>query len=217
MLTCRLALGAVLAFALAARADDPPKPPADENPPAEAPKADDKPADAPKPPASGTNPNANKPQMHSVGQVILKVSKVDGSTLTTKVTEMERSTNGNNGGSRRGKGGSAAHTHPVEKDKDYDLASDVRVRWKDLPKGPDGKAKQYTDKEYKALLEPAGAPGYKADMSDLKSGQTVRLYLSKGSAKEDKVVVTTVMIIADAPKGSDTKDADEKPKKKKKE
>jgi hypothetical protein len=214
MSTRRLALMAALAFVLTARAEDPPKPPADEKPPADTVKPADPPADTPKSPSSGVlNPNSGKPQMRSVGQVVHKVSKVDGSTITTKVTEMERNTNNNNaGGARRGKGGSANQTHPVEKDKDYDLASDVKVRWHDLPKKADGKS--YTDKEYQAMLEPKGTPGYKADSSDLKSGQTVRLYLSKGTAKDDKVVVTTVMIIADAPK--DAKDSDP-PKKKKKE
>src|SRR5206468_903135 len=150
MLTRRLALGAVLMFALVARAEDPPKPPADAKPPADpkpdAPKPDDgdKPADPPKskPGSSILNPNKDKPKTQSVGQ-------------------------------------------------------------------------SYTDKEYDALREPKGTPGYKADSSDLKPGQTVRLYLSKGSAKDDKVVVTTVMIVADAPKTSDSNS--DTPKKKKKE
>ena len=69
-----------------------------------------------------------------------------------------------------------------------------------MPKKPDGKS--YTDAEYKALREPANAPGYKAEKSDLKAGQTVKLYLSK-AGKDDKPVVTTVVIVADAPKQSD--------------
>jgi hypothetical protein len=200
-----LALVAVLAIVHSARADDPPKPPADTKPPAESPK----PAEPPKPtPGAGVlNPNT-KPQMRSAGQIVAKVSQVDGSTITIKQVELEQS-KGNTGGSR-----SRMRLQQVEKDHDYDLASDVKVRWKDLPKKGDGKS--YTDKEYNALRDPPGAPGYKADMSDLKAGQTVRLYLSKGSAKDDKVVATTVMIVADAPKSADTKDA-EKPKKKKKE
>jgi hypothetical protein len=217
MLTRRLALGALLVFTLAARAEDPPKPDAGDKPPADAKPAPDapKPDDADKPaepskPSSVLNPNAGKPTMHSVGQVVIKVTKVDGSTVSTKVAEMERNTNTPATG-KRSRG--AGQLHPVQKDKDYDLASDYKVRWHDLPKKADGTTK-YTDKEYQALLEPKGTPGYKADSGDLKSGQTVRLYLSKGSAKDDKVVVTTVMILADAPKGSDT--TSDTPKKKKK-
>jgi hypothetical protein len=204
-MSSRLALVAALALVVTARAEDPPKPPADNTPP-----ANNKPADPPKPaPGSGVlNPNP-KPQMHSAGQMVARLSKVDGSTITLKLSDLEQSKNGS-GGARKGKGGSQIHR--VEKDHDYDLASDVKVRWKDLPKKADGKA--YTDKEYNALRDPPGTPGYKADMSDLKPGQTVRLYLSKGSAKDDKVVATVVMIVADAPKGADTKDS-EKPKKKK--
>jgi hypothetical protein len=214
MPTRRLALGAVLVFALAALAalaDDAPKPSADDaKPPADA-KADDKPADAPKPPVSSGifNPNAGKATTHSAGQVVITVSKVDSSTITAKMTELERNTNRPTT-SRRSRGG-ANHLHPVEKDKDYDLASDVKVRWNNLPKKADGTS--YTDKEYQALREPKGTPGYKADASDLKAGQTVRLYLSKGSGKDDKLVVTTVMIVADAPKDAPAADT---PKKKKK-
>lgn len=40
------------------------------------------------------------------------------------------------------------------------------------------------------------APGYKADKSDLKPGQTVKLYLSK-AGKDDKPVVSTVVIVAE--------------------
>ena len=193
MLTRRLALAFAFAFVASVRAEDPPRP---ASPPPDGTKPDDAkpPADPPRS-AAGTgvlNPNANKPQLHPAGQVVLKVSKVDGSTITTKVPEMERNTN--NGGRRK----SGGQLHRVEKDKDYDLASDVKVRWHALPKKPDGKS--YSDKEYKALLDPPGTPGYKADMSDLKTGQTVRLYLSKGSAKDDKVIATVVMILTDAPK-----------------
>jgi hypothetical protein len=222
MLTRRLALGALLVFTLAARADDKPKPgaadkpPADAKPAPDAPKADDadKPAQPSKPSGGSSilNPSAGKPSMHTVGQVVIKVTKVDGSTISTKVAEMERNTSAPATG-RRSRGGN--QTHAVEKDKDYDLASDFKVRWKDLPKKADGKS--YTDKEYQAMLEPKGTPGYKADTSDLRSGQTVRLYLSKGSGKDDKVVVTTVMIVTDAPKDADTKNSDTPKKKKKKE
>jgi hypothetical protein len=184
----RLALLAALAFVLTARADEPPKPA----------------------PGSGVlNPNAN-PQMRSAGQIAAVLSKVDGSTITIKTPQLEPSKGSGGGGSRR----RSVRVNVTEKDHDIDLATDVKVRWHDLPKKADGKS--YTDKEYQALRDPPGTPGYKADMSDLKAGQTVRLYLSKGSGKDDKVVATVVMILADPPKGSEPKDVD-KPKKKKKE
>ena len=56
----------------------------------------------------------------------------------------------------------------------------------------------------KALREPAGAPGYKAEKADLKPGQTVKLFLGK-VGKDDKPVVTTVVIVADAPKHAEKK------------
>jgi hypothetical protein len=170
----RFALGAALAVAVPALADDAAKP---------AP-------DAPKPPASSIAPTS--PQMHSAGQVVAKLSKSGDDKITLKVptTEQTPATRG-----RRLPG-----THVVEKDHDYDLASDVKIRWHTLPKKPDGKP--YTDQEYQALREPNGALGYKADKADLKPGQTVRLYLSK-AGKDDTPVVTTVMILAEPPKPAD--------------
>jgi hypothetical protein len=216
MLTRRLALVAALAFVLTARAEDPPKPDAPKDPPADTktddPKPDDTKTTDPAPPSSSSvspgilAPKSNKPQMHSVGQVVIKVSKVDGSTISTKVTEMERNTNPSGTTPRKKQG-----THQTQKDKDYDLADEAKVRWHELPKKADGKS--YTDKEYAAMREPTGAPGYKADSSDLKAGQTVRLYLSKGNGKDDKVVVTTIVIVSQ-PKDSDTVSSDT-PKKKK--
>ncbi len=193
----RLALFAALAVALPAAADDAPKP-----------------ADPPKPAAPGSSVLAPaRPQLHSAGHIEAKVGKVDGSTITLKLPEVEQTQhNGGEGRSmRRGRG---LHLQRVEKDHDFDLADEVKVRWKDLPKGPDGKAKQYTDEEYKKLREPANAPGFKAELSDLKPGQTVRVYLSK-AGKDDKPVATTVLILADAPKDADKPSDAGKAKKKK--
>ncbi len=175
----RLSLATVLAIALPVWADD-------ATPPADAPK------DAPKPPASSSvlNPNTG-PQMHAAGTITGKLSKSSDGSVTLKLPELERKTSG-----RR------APTQEVAKDHSYDLADDVKIRWHNLPKKPDGKT--YTDQEYQALREPVGALGYKADKSDLKPGQTVRLYLSKAAGKDEKPVVTTVMIVADAPKHDDT-------------
>ena len=182
----RLAVAAVFTVGMAAWADDPPKPPA------EAPK------DAPKPPAGFGVLNTTGPQLHSAGQLVAKLSKAGDSSVTVKIPAPERT--GSSG--RRGTAG----TRMVEKDHEYDLTSEAKVRWHDLPKKPDGKT--YTDQEYQTLREPVGTPGYKADKSDLKPGQTVRLYLSK-AGKDDKPVVTVVVIVADAPKQTE-KPADKK-------
>jgi hypothetical protein len=168
-----LAVVALAAVALPALADDPP--------------AADKPSGGIG--SSILNPSAGS-NMHSAGQIVGKLAKTADGSLSLKGTQMERRSSG-----RRGR------LQEVEKDVEYTLAGDVKVRWQNLPKKPDGT--QYSDKEYKALREPVGTPGYKADSVDLKAGQTVRLYLSK-SGKDDKPVVTTVLIIADAPKHDDT-------------
>ena len=117
------------------------------------------PADAPKdrqrqPAAHPTQP----PQIHSAGQLVAKLSKAGDSTVTVKVPQ------------RNGTGPRPPGTRTVEKDHDFDFAADVQIRWQNLPKKADGKS--YSNEEYQAL-RPATAPGYKADESDLKPGQTV--------------------------------------------
>ena len=153
--------------------------------------------DAPKPPPkSGVlNPDADSP-LHPAGQMVGKLSKSADGAVSIKVPHLERRSTG-----RR------ASMREVDKDHDFILAADAKVRWQNLPKKADGKP--YSDKEYQALRDPPGTPGYKADKSDLKPGQTVKLYLSK-AGKDDKPVVTTVVIVADAAKQSDA----DKPKKK---
>jgi hypothetical protein len=149
--------------------------------------------DAPKPPvSSGVSNNNPAPQMHSAGTITGKLGKSSDSAITLKVPELERKTTTG----RRG-----AQMQQVEKDHDYDMASDAKIRWHTLPKKSDGKT--YTDQEYQKLREPASAPGYKAEASDLKPGQTVKLYLSK-AGKDDKPVVTTVVIVTEAPKPKDS-------------
>jgi hypothetical protein len=126
----------------------------------------------------------------SAGQIVAELSKVTPSAVTVKLPEAER-----------GKYSSGSRGRPrvqvAYKDHDFNLAADVKVRWHDLPKGPDGKAKQYTNAEYQKLIEPAGTPGFKAAMSDLHEGQTVRLYLTR-SGKDDPPVVATIMILGEA-------------------
>ena len=127
----------------------------------------------------------------SAGQVVGELTKVSASSVALKLPELDRAKNSGGGRYR------APRLQVAYKDHDFDLAADVKVRWHELPKGPDGKAKQYTNAEYQKLIEPAGTPGYKADMSDLHTGQTVRLYLVK-SGKDDAPVVATVMILGEA-------------------
>jgi hypothetical protein len=176
-----LSLAAVLVVGISVRADDPTKSPVDA------------PKDAAKPPAGTSILNTSGPQLHSVGQIVVKLSKSSDGSVTVKVPTTERTSSS---------GRRAPGVRTVEKDQDYDLTSDAKVRWHSLPKKPDGKS--YTDEEYQKLREPVGALGYKAESSDLKPGQTVRLYLSK-AGKDDKPVVTMVMILAEAPKHDDKK------------
>jgi hypothetical protein len=182
---CRYALAAVLAVGPLAWAVDDPKSPADAPKPAA-----DAPKDAPKPPASGVlNPNAGKPEIHSAGQLVARLGKAGDGSVTVKVPQLERHSTG-----RR------ASARTVEKDHEIDFADDVKIRWKSLPKKADGSS--YSNQEMKTLRESADNLGYKAEKSDLKPGQTVKLYLGK-AGKDDKPVVTTVVIVADAPKHDD--------------
>jgi hypothetical protein len=179
--TRRAALALCLALALPAWADDPPKP---------------------APPLAVSPPPAGQ-HSRSAGTVTGKLDKVSdkGGTIAVQVPELERD---KNSGRRR-----LPTMHVAEKTHDYTLADDVKVRWHDLPKGADGKARRPSQEEYQKLREPVGTPGYRAEMSDLHTGQQVKLYLGK-AGKDDKPVVTVIMILADAPKSSGK---DEKTKK----
>src|SRR4051812_43172324 len=112
----RLTLAAVLAVALPAPAEDAPKS-----------------GDAPKAGSGVLNPNAGL-NLHSAGQVVAKLSKADGSSVTVKMPDVEHKQN--NSGGKKGKGGSQLQR--VEKDHNFDLTSDAKVRWHDLPKKADG-------------------------------------------------------------------------------
>src|SRR2546429_8608865 len=121
-------------------------------------------------PQKKTDPPAPAVAPRSAGQVVGELSKVSAGTVAVKLPEAERAKNS------AGRSRSLPRMQVAYKDHDFDFAADVKVRWHDLPKGPDGKAKQLTNAEYQKLIEPAGTPGYKAEMSDLHPGQTVRLY-----------------------------------------
>jgi hypothetical protein len=172
--TRRAAVVAALILVLPARADDAPKP------------------------GSSSNAPSGDPTLHPAGQVVGKLEKVPTdtkSTITVKTTDIIPVRNS------RGRAYTARAQH---KDHTYQLADDVKVRFHDLPKGLDGKAKQYTREEYQKLREPVGTPGYKAEMGDLQSGQTVRLYLARYSSA-DKPIVTTIMILPDNSTTNDAK------------
>jgi hypothetical protein len=96
-----------------------------------------------------------------------------------------------------------------EIDHEFDLSPEVLFRRQELPKSKDGKGKSYTNEEYAKLREPLSAPGYKADRADFKPGQIVRLFFAK-EAPKDRPVVTTVMLIKDAPEASPKKDEKKK-------
>jgi hypothetical protein len=158
---------------------------------------------------SKTSPSSGAPHYRSAGQVIGQLEKVSGEaggTITVKLPEVERDRNSSGGRYR------TPRLHVTQKGHDFTLTDDAKVRWHELPKGADGKAKQYSNVEYQKLREPVGTPGFKADWTDLHTGQTVKLYLAK-AGKDDKPVVTVVMIMAE-PKSAPAKPGkDDKPKK----
>ena len=140
---------------------------------------------------------ADPPKMQPSGTLDAKLGELGDKHVTIKRLENELS--------------AARHPRLVSKEVDYefDLAPDVMVRRQDLPKSKDGKGKQYTKDEYEKLREPLTAPGYKAERSDFKPGQMVRLFFAKESPK-DRPVVAYVMLIKDVP------DPPKKPDEKKK-
>jgi hypothetical protein len=96
-----------------------------------------------------------------------------------------------------------------EVDYEYDLAPDALFRRQELPKTKDGKGKSFTNEEYAKLREPLSAPGYKADRSDFKPGQVVRIFFAKETPK-DRPVVAVVMLIKDPPEAPPKKDEKKK-------
>ena len=122
--------------------------------------------------------------------VVSSVSAVGkgGGTITISVPQIEPDRVGS-----RGK----VYMKKVEKDFDYDLADDVKVRFGFRPKTP---------------APPDGLPGYKASFSDLHAGQVVKLTLGKKAdpgvnLNAVKAVVTMVTIERDTAPPRDGKDA----------
>jgi hypothetical protein len=136
-----------------------------------------------------------KPNLQLLGSRDAALSHLDDKTVTIKQVEFEPKTGGSI--SRSGRV-TLPKLQPTEKEYEFELAADVLFRRLDLPKGPDGKVKRFTNAEYAQLREPLSAPGFKADRGDFKPGQQVRLYLARTSSRE-KPFVTTIMIIKDQP------------------
>jgi hypothetical protein len=140
---------------------------------------------------------ADPPTMHSAGTLDAKLGELGEKQITIKRLENEFS----------------KAKRPVvvgkEVDHEYDLAPNVLLRRQELPKSKDGKGKTYTNEEYAKLREPLSAPGYKAERSEFKPGQTVRLFFTQESSK-DRPVVATVMIIKEAPEPPAKKPDDKK-------
>ena len=69
----------------------------------------------------------------------------------------------------------------TNKEMEFRLADDCKVRMKNLPVEFDlkGKARVYTAKEIKALKGSGKLPGYAAARDQLEVGQQVKLYLAK--------------------------------------
>ena len=121
--------------------------------------------------------------------VVSSVSAVGkgGGTITISVSQIEADRVGS-----RGK----VYMKKVDKDIDYDLADDVKVRFGFRPKTP---------------APPDGLPGYKASFTDLHAGQLVKLTLGKkaepgANLNAVKAVVTMVTIERDSAPSRDGKD-----------
>jgi hypothetical protein len=143
------------------------------------------------------NDSQSQSPLQKAGKIDVALVQADirvGGSVTVKVPELARAKGG--GGSR-----SRARLQVVAKDHAFDLANDVQVRWHSLPKGPDGKARQYTQAEYQKLREPLGTPGYKAEPADLHAGQVVRLHFGRAS-KDEKPVVTVIEILGEDPRAA---------------
>src|SRR5262249_397166 len=119
--------------------------------------ADDPKSDAPK---SSRAPSAAQPSpYHPAGIISGRVKSVSAGdkcggsiTISAEVISQART--------RSGRG----YLRRVDKDVDYDLAEDVKVRFGFRPKSP---------------APPDKLPGYKAESSDVHAGQVVKLTLGK--------------------------------------
>jgi hypothetical protein len=83
---------------------------------------------------------------------------------------------------------------------------ELQVRVLKLPPVYDdkGRPRRYTTKELRELKGSGNAPGYRADLDDLREGQVVRVTLArkkavpkKGEAQEQQLLVTMVVILAE--------------------
>src|SRR4051794_31464687 len=109
---------------------------------------------------------------------------------------------------RKGKGKAAEEVwflRPARGQRvDLQFADDVKVRLAQPPKKNDDKGHplKYTPAELKDLKGPGNLPGYAATPDDPRPGQTVAVTLGrrKGAAAGE-VVVTAVLVVADAPPG----------------
>ena len=143
------------------------------------------------------------PILQNAGKDDFKLGELSDKSITVRKIEVELTKS------------SRPRPQAVENEYQYDLAPNVLLRRQDLPRGADGKAKQLTNDEYARLREPPGAPGYRAERGEFRSGQIVRVWFGRESPR-DRPVVTTVMLIrdgADAPrKPDDKKKTDDKKK-----
>ena len=156
--------------------------------------ADDPKPDAPKSGTTSTDrvkTGTTQPSpYHPAGTVAGRIAKVSASgngsgSISLATTQIEP------GRSSRGR----VTMRRVDKDVDYELAEDVKVRFGFRPKSP---------------APPDNLPGYKAESTDLHAGQVVKLTLGKkappgANLSAVKPVVTMVMIETAAPAPKDDK------------
>ena len=105
---------------------------------------------------------------------------------------------------------------PVETPVSF--ADGAQVRWGKLPSkfGTDGKKAAYTQEELADLKKPYGVPGYLADRSDLKAGQSVDLILVRprdipaSKATQSDLLIKRVKIVGEDPSVKPSEDTGKK-------
>lgn len=133
----------------------------------------------------------------NAGNKDFKLSELTDKSISVRATEIEPTKS------------SRPRLQAVENEYQYDLAPNALFRRQDLPRGTDGKARQFSNEEYARLREPTSAHGFRAERSDFHSGQIVRVWFGRESPR-DRPVVTEIMLLRDG--GGGPRKADDKKK-----
>jgi hypothetical protein len=154
-------------------------------------------------------PKPKAPAYITVGDVTGEISKVDTNSITIKVPKPPppalnpKDKNYQQQMAQRAK--LAADPKNAYTETKYEFAVDAQARIKHLPAKLDanGKKVPYTADEYKNLKGNAALPGWKADVSELKVGETVEAHVVQLAhpPKDSKVeyFVRWALILNDPP------------------